>query len=82
MGEGECPNPHRDGRGGGYGEAETRTFGQLDWRHLNGSQAGTVLSPGWIIGEGEPPTLRLEGLPRERVLRLQAGGGSARRRWT
>ena len=58
------------------GEAETRTFGQLDWRHLNGSQAGTVLSPGWIIGEGEPRTLRLEGLPKERVLRLQAGGDS------
>lgn len=58
------------------GTAETRTFGELDWQHLNGSQQGTYLSPNWVIGDNEPQTLRLQGMPRERTLVFRANGGS------
>lgn len=59
------------------GETEQRTFGQLDWQHLNGSQQGTYLSSNWVIGGGEPVTLRLQGMPRERTLVFRANEGSA-----
>ena len=60
------------------GAPETRTFGELDWQHLNGSQQGTYLSSDWVIGDDEPLTLRLQGMPRERTLVFRANEGSGR----
>ena len=60
------------------GTAETHQFREFEWRHLNGSETGTILSPNWVITENEPQTLKLEGLPRTRTIVFRANGGA----WT